>query len=1072
MRLTTVILIASLMQVSALSFGQLITLNEKNAQLEQIFRQIRKQSGYNFYYDGKAVTPDYRVSVSVRNATVGETLKTALKGFPLTFEINENGVTIRKKEPVARASQVQTIDVRGRVVDTLGNSISGATVSVKGTNLGTTTAANGDFYIKGVPDNPVLVISFLGYITQEIKSNSEFNYVKLKQSISKLDEVQVIAYGRTTQRLNTGSVVSIKAADLEKQLVQNPLLALRGKVPGLIIAQNTGLAGGGVTIRIRGKNSLENGSDPLFIIDGVPYANSLLEGQNGGTMAGGSPLNYINLDNIESIDVLKDADATAIYGARAANGVILITTKKGTIGDTRIDVNIAQGFQQAKLYPMLNTEQYLEMRQEAFKNDNIVPNNDPSDFMAYAPDLFWDNNRYTNWQKYYSGNTGRNESYNLTLSGGQELLQFRTGAYYRNQKTIFLDNGKDRKLGLDLSLSGKSRNARFRFNTSVSFQHDINELPVADPISYSRLAPNYPSPINPDGSLNWETGFNTLANYNIRFKHEANNLILNTSLSYNIGHGFDLKGNFGYTALDIDEITKRPLTRLNPALWASGQREASFTDNHIGKWNTEPQLTYNKAFGKFNIDALLGATLTSSSSRGKRTDTRGYSSDALLNSLSAAPFSESYDNEISEYRTMAGFGRINLNYDNRFILNLTGRRDGTTRFGPGNRFSNFGAVGAAWILSEETFFKTAFPFIGFAKLRGSIGITGNDQIRDYRYLDLYEPSDTYQDVKGFTVRNLYNPNLSWESNQKMEAALELGLINDRLLLSASVYRNRPSKQLIEYSLPLITGFGGILSNWDAVIQNSGTEFSLNSKNFVSGNFKWETGFNISFQKNKLIAFPGLESSPYASRYIVGESISIQKRFKYAGIDDQAGVYQFYTADGQITKTPSFDKDRIAVFDNQPSFFGGLTNSMSFKNFNLSFTIDLVSQKADYMSGTVGGANNNVPIEMLDRWQKPGDQAKFQRYTTTFGEAFTAQEYAGLSDFGYTDASYAKLRNIALSYQFNETLIKKLKLKGLSIYMNMENVFTLSSFPGRDPESQSMYATPPLFTVSGGVKISL
>ncbi len=420
MKLTTLLLLLAIMQVSASSFAQRLSLSAKNAPLEKVFKEIRKQSGYDFVFTTATLNNSRRVSINVKNVGIEDVLKLVFDGQPLDYSINDKSVVVSKKERTVLEKLIlifQRIDIQGKIADEHGLPLSGATIHIVGTKKTYTSNTDGSFALTDVDEKATLEISYIGYATITVKAKGNLSNLVLLKSNSKLDEVQVIAYGTTTRRLNTGAVNNIKAEDIAKQPVSNPLAVLAGTVPGLIAAQSNGNAGASIKIQIRGLNSISQGSTPLFIVDGVPFSNSYLGSMGGAANGGQTPFDNINPSDIESIDVLKDADATAIYGSRGANGVILITTKKGKAGKTKLDVSVYQGAGEAsRKIDLMNTEQYITMRREAFKNDNVIPT------ALTAPDLVsWDNSRYTDWQDYLIGGTSHNTNANTSLSGGAKI---------------------------------------------------------------------------------------------------------------------------------------------------------------------------------------------------------------------------------------------------------------------------------------------------------------------------------------------------------------------------------------------------------------------------------------------------------------------------------------------------------------------------------------------------------------------------------------------------------------------------------------------------------------------------
>jgi TonB-linked SusC/RagA family outer membrane protein len=1106
MRLTTVILIATLMQVSAATFGQRITLHQRNTALKSVLKEIRKQSGYDFYYDGKLIQDNQKVTINLENSDLENALHVTFKNLNLTYDIDGKIISIkRKEEPFIFEKLIdrfQAIDIRGKVVDEKGQPLVGASVSIKG-GRGTTTDKEGNFYLAEVDEKAVLMISFIGYLTKEVNSHSDLSSIVLELSNSKLDEVQVIAYGQTSQRLNTGDVSTVKATDIEKQPVVNPLLTLQGRVTGLFITQNSGLSGGGVNPLIQGKNSLQYGTDPLIVIDGVSYPSELLPGINNGLLGlsgnnlnsgQGSPLNFINSQDIESISVLKDAGATSIYGSRAANGVILITTKKGKSGQTKIDINLQSGIGKlARKLQLLNTEQYLEMRHQAIKNDVIDLNADPynQDFYKYFffKDLTkWSQTDDTDWQDVLLGGTAHYNDFQGTVSGGSANTQFLVGGNYHKETSVFPGSQFDKKGSLHFNINNVSNDQRFHLTLSGSYQADNNNLIGTDFTNLAlTLPPNAPALYNSDGSLNWEpsptgssTWNNPLAELYNKYTINTNNLISSGVIAYEIISGLTIKSNFGYNNLQSTESTIGPLIATAPETRATGVRSAQFGTNNITSWSAEPQLDYSFSALAGRIDLLLGSSFQQNIRKGFIIASSGYSSDELLTDIGAATKVSPPSVIHNIYRYNAIFGRLNYNLNDKYILNLSIRRDGSSRFGSKNQLHNFSSAAGAWIFSNETFIKQLFPFLSFGKLRASYGTTGNDQIGDYQYLSLYNPitfgvGSPYQNSNNLIANGLSNPYLQWEETNKLQFGGALGFFKDRILLDAAYFRNRSSNQLLNYNLPYTTGFSGIIENFPAKVQNYGWEFSLNTTNVTSKNLNWNSSINLTIPKNKLLAFPNLSTSSYANSLIIGQPITITKLYHYMGVNSNTGLYEFSGSDGLPTSDPGFGtENQQTIVNTAPKYYGGFQNSLSYRNFSLDFLLQFVKQKTESnYYGNFPGGPANQPATILNAWQKAGDNSKIQQYSTYLaGSASLPQFYLLSSDAVYTDASYIRLKNLSFSYQLPTKVKSALKLTDCRIYLQGQNLLTITNYPGLDPEVRGISSLPPLRVITLGIHATL
>jgi TonB-linked SusC/RagA family outer membrane protein len=1068
-----------------------------------VLTAIKEQSGYVFIYNDKDIAKARPVSIELKNATVEQALREVFRDQPLTYEIKGTSVVIKEKKSLSpqvteglnprleTAPPPANIDVTVMVIGADNNQgLEGASVMIKGSNKGVVTDVNGRATLKGVDPNATVVISFTGYMSQEIKVsgiNPSAIVVKLVVSTSELQEVVINkGYYTEKQKLSTGNVSTVKASDIQKQPVDNPLLTLTAHVPGLEITQSNGVPGSAISVKIRGQNSFSNGTDPLYVIDGVPYSSQLLPGLglmlgragqnlNGGVQIYGNPLSFINTSEIESIDVLKDADATAIYGSRAANGAILITTKKGKSGKTKGDINAYTGWGRVpKMLDLLNTRQYLDMRYEAFKNDGATPSSSAFDI------TLWDTTRYTDWQKLLIGNTAHYNDIQASVSGGNAQTQYLIGTGYQMQSTVFPSESGDRKASVHFNINSSSSNQKFNILLTGSYLSDDNRLFSEDPTKYTRLAPDAPAVYNNDGSLNWAprpsngrgSWANPLSYTKAPYKNLTNNLIASASISYNISKALQIKSSFGYTHMESNEIQATPFAYWDPWLWPFVTPASRFANNTSTSWIIEPQLTYKTKISKGELNVLLGTTIQKNNREGTLLSASGFANDGLIENIKAAS-SITVDNyEQTVYKYNAGFGRLNYNWQDKYLINLTARRDGSSRFGPDNRFHNFGAAGVGWIFSNEKFIKSNSSFLSYGKLRGSYGTTGNDQIGDYRYLDRYFPTNlTYQGLTGLTINNLFNPALAWEETKKLEGGLELGFLSDRIYLTVSYFKNRSSNQLSGYSLASTTGFPNVAANLDATIQNKGWEFLINSRNIVTSKLTWSTSFNLTTYKNKVISIGptalGIDNG------ILGHSLNSNYIHPFLDVDPTTGNYRFLSTHG----TPIFSPDTTFFKDDlNPSFYGGLQNSLQYKGFQFDLFFQFVKQIAQnvlynplFYPGPSGSAPN-VPVSMLDRWQKPGDIRPIQKYSQNFGN-FSSFDNASNSDAAYSDASFIRLKNLSISYTLPDNIRNKIGVQNLRVYVQCQNLFTITKYKGLDPETKSFATLPTLRIITTGIQMT-
>lgn len=1089
MKLTTFILLISLMQVSAATFGQRVTLKQKNLTIDKVFREIRKQTGYDVlmgYGDFKAS----KINANFNNASLTEVMDVVVKNTELTYSIEEKTIVIKRKNASflgELSNRLNTIDVSGRVVDAEGRALPGASVSVKGKGKSVSTDANGKFYLKDVAEDEILVISFIGYVSREIKVAKELGDLALQISTSKLDEIQVIAYGTTTRRLSTSNIGTIKGEDIANQPTTNPLLTLIGRVPGIEINQTSGIPGSGVNVKVQGRNSIRSGNEAFYVIDGVPFPPQNLYSGGGGPLPNpGSTLNFLNPSDIESVEILKDADATAIYGSRAANGAILITTKKGKAGQTKVDVNMQTGWGKVtRRLDLMNTSQYLDMRREALKNAN----NAAIGVRDFDINGAWDQNRYTDWQDELIGGTASYNNFQTSISGGKEQTQFLAGVGYNKETSVFPGEYNDSKINARLSINHTSENQKFKANITASFLQDKNNPIKTDLTSVAiALAPNAPALRNADGSINWAIIdnrvtliYNPLAQIQGKYQANTDNLLSNALLSYELLPGLNIKSSLGYNNISTKELNTTPQSTFPPTN-TSNNRAATYVNKWLSSWIIEPQITYLKQFNFGKIDALVGTSFQDSKNMVEGFKASGFANDSQLeNSKAASTTVPDANNMQSNYRYNAIFGRLNYSFKDKYVLNTTIRRDGSSRFGSANIIQDFYSIGAAWIFSEEAGFKKILNFIDFGKLRASYGTTGNDQISDYQFLSLYNNYATevaYQGGVGLTPSNLSNPYLQWEATNKLNIGVELGFYKNRILLKADYARNRSSNQLLSAPLPFTTGFGSILRNLPATVQNTSWEFLLDAMILDNSPLTWRTSFNLTLPKNELVSYPDLENSTDKSNFEIGESLNIVKVYPFAGVNIHSGVYEVKTLNGQLSSNPNPNIDKTSFVNLDPKIYGGLSNTLSYSGFELNFLFQFVKQKAyNYRFGALGAGLfssglSNQPTSLLERWQKGGDVRNIQKVTTSFGDIFSSYGAATQSDAAYSDASYIRLKNASLSYLLPNSLISKINLKNARIFFQGQNLLTITNFEGLDPETKSVTTLPPLRIFSFGLQLTL
>ncbi|KQR70226.1 TonB-dependent receptor [Pedobacter sp. Leaf176] len=1084
MRLITILMFGVMMQVSASSSAQKITLSRRDATLESVFQSLREQSGYDFVFNMKLMAKAKPVTIDLKGVSLSEALRICFANQIFTYSILDKTIVVEERSLTDKIlDYFQDIDVIGTVFDERGAPLSGAMVKIKGTNKVVITDAKGRYILRASDENSTLIFSYVGYKTREVLVKSKLD-VAMELDPAKLDEVIVIGYGTTTRRLSTGSQVGINARDLEKQPVTNVLQALQGRMPGVAVTQTGGLPGAGINVQIRGVNSFEKSDRPFYVIDGVPFLSEPVSGAVSGTAAVSaegqtSPMNLINPSDIESIEILKDADATAIYGSRGANGVVLITTKKGRAGKTQFSVNANTGMSQvAHFVDLLNTEEYLALRKKAFANNPAaVPG-------AFDADLTWDPKAYTNFPKLLMGNTANTYDVTSNVSGGDVLTNFYLSGTFHKESNIYPGEQSYQRGGAHLNFNHSTADQRFTLAISSTFSADKNNITITELGNYAYVLPAHFPLYNPDGSLYWASGFNNpLGFLNQTNDARGSNFLTNINLKYTLLKGLDLKTSLGYSKTDMRTTAVRPLSSLSAVAGATPRTTGSVNESYVfsNGYIFEPQLTYKSKIWKGNLEVLAGGSWQFKQSKMPYNliATDFLSDDFLSNTASAA--TRTITTGSTDFKYVSVFGRVNYNIADKYIANVSFRRDGSSRFGPSNRFGNFGSVGAAWIFSEESFLKNKLSWFSFGKLRASYGVVGSDEIGNYQYYDSYSASTyVYNGISALQPTRLANNEFRWEETKKLEFGLELGFFEDRLSLSASAYRNRSSNQLLQFPVSQQTGFAGYQANFPALVQNAGVELSLTSTNIQNSQFKWTSTFNISKNSNKLVAYPDIDKTSYFTRYVVGRPLASSYNLQYAGIDPANGLPTFADLNGDgIVSTGFLDTQRGDRYYNgtlYPEFFGGLTNSITYKGLNLDFTFQFVKQQAQNMFAPTNyppGYPYNAAASVMNDYLALGspDQLITENARTTNGRAayLAFLNYAG-SDVNVVDASFIRMKNVSLSYSFPTKMISPIKAKNLRIYVQGQNLFTITNYDGYDPESQGV-GTPPLRTITAGLQLT-
>lgn len=1062
---------------------QQITISLSDVPFEEALKKIEQIAKVKFAFSTDQLEDEEPVSVSANDRSLRDLLEELLRPRNIRYKVHEREKMITLKKYAQQESNSQShldeseaeanvplLEVTGVVTDAgTKQPMAGVNIIVKGTTRGTTSDADGNFTIEA-EDGEVLVFSFIGYAPHELKLSGQTNLrIELLEDITSLKEVVVNAgYYTVTRETQTGNIAKIESADIRKQPVSNPLMAVQARMAGVVVLPATGMTGSAMRVQIRGQNSLRtDGNYPLYIIDGVPLDSRPIESINAAFF-GFDPLNTLNPSNIESIEILKDADATSIYGSRGANGVILITTKKGAVGKTNVDLQVYNGVGEvAEKMKLLSGTEYLAMRNEAFTNDGLSPGSSDPDLNGT-----WDANTYTDWQDLLFGASSNYTDAQLAISGGTNKTSFRFGGGFRTEQTVFPGDFGYRKAMANLNIHHASQNDRFDLMVSINYGLDRNKVFRGNVVSAALTLPPIAPVFDDNGQFEWD-GYNfnnmpnPLAKMRIGHKASTNNLIGNAVFSYELAKGLRIKSSFGYSDARTDEIINTPQAAMDPS--NSFESTSDFNNRRSYSWIIEPQAIFEKSIGEGNLTALLGGTWQESNNDFLMVRASGFTSDELLGNIQAASTLIGSGYGQAQYRYNAVFGRLGYTWQRKYVLNLTARRDGSSRFGPNRKFANFGAAGLAWIFSNENFLKDNVLGISYGKIRTTYGTSGSDQIGDYGYLSALSTSPfPYLGVTTLYPTALANPEFAWEVNRKFEVGLDLNFLKDQLQFSGSWYRNESSNQLVGYPLPRLTGFTSVQANLGATVRNMGVEIELRTSNLKHGSFSWYSGLNLTVPRNKLVEYPNIEGSPYANSYVIGQPLSIAKTYHFTDVNPETGFYQFTDENSDMTFN---SLDRQTVINFSRNLYGGISNTLRIKGFVLNFLVEYVNQTGrSYLNFFLEtpGELSNQPQQVLaeKRWLNQNDNAEVQKFTTSS----SAYNLVRLSDRNQVDASFIRLKNIYLAYEFPAAIASKAKLEDATIYIQGQNILTASKYIGLDPEAPGASNLPQLRMYSVGITL--
>lgn len=1069
--------------------------------LKSALQKIEKTAQIRISYNSQVVPLNRTVTLLASNERVGDVLERLLKPLSVTYVMFNNQIVLRKIETPStttnateteRENVVALPTVSGTITDEKGKALPGVNITIKGTTKGTNSDASGHFKIEVPTENTTLVFSYVGYVKQEVVvgNRTVFN-ISLALELQSLDEVVVVGYGTQSKRAVSGAVSSVGFKQFQDRSFSNVTQALSGQIAGVNISQSQGAPGVSPIIRIRGVSSITAGTNPLFVVDGVP-----LENFN---------LNMVNPQDIESVEVLKDASSAAIYGSRGANGVILVTTKLGKAGKTTFSVGYESGVQSVeRRVKMMDAQQwinyYIDAHNNAWVDLNPAKNkaSDPNSVRGSVykiPDEFLTNpqqfGKGTDWQDVMF-RVAPSQNVQFSASGGTDKTQFMFSAAYLSQDAV-LDENYYKHLSLRSNIKHQLSNKfTIGLNLGVTgiFDRTDGTQGKSDVVSLGLQSdPIFPV-YNENGNIGYRdpnSVWNKYVAYNdlnlwhpyslTRYIHKQNktfNTLATGFLEYKILDDLKFKtsisANLYNTRYNSYRVNKQGYG-YSGILPAEGYSTSGYSLN----WLSENTLNYDKSFGDHNLALLLGYSVQKQRNEFASITSGNFPND-LVETLNAGVVSGGFTNA-SEWAMISYLARAQYNYLNRYFFTAAIRRDGSSRFGANSRWGYFPSVSGAWVVSDENFMKD-IRAINNLKFRVSYGMSGNNQIPNYGSTSLLSSSNYVSGstlASGLAISNIANTNLQWERTTQFNLGLDLKLLNNRIGLSAEYYNSTTNDMLLNVPVPDITGFSTQLTNIGKM-ENKGVELNLNTQNVQTPKFSWSTDFNFSSNRNKVLQL-GQNNAPitYTDFVVtvkteVGQPISnffgyvVDGVFKnqaqvdatphYSTTKPGDPIIRDVNGDGKITVD-----DRTTLGNYQPDFMAGITNNFSYKGFDLSFMFqgsfggEIVNQNFRYSGFWNNGRNMYAGV--ANRWRSESDPGDGTHFRATLGLTGLQDQFTSL---WVEDASFVRLKNIRVSYTIPSSITQKLHLKTARVYVNAENVYLWSKYTNYDPENTTYNAS--------------
>ncbi|HMQ59406.1 MAG TPA: TonB-dependent receptor [Flavilitoribacter sp.] len=945
--------------------------------------------------------------------------------------------------------------IRGKVADSNGEPLIGVNILVQGAGTGTVTDYDGNYSLEVPAGNDVLVFSYTGYASREITLGpSNVVDVVMEEGAIGLDEVIVVGYGTQIKSNLTGNIAKVSGDDIKALPVPSFESAIQGRTSGVFIESTSGKLGEGIKVRVRGSSSISASNQPLFVVDGVPITS---EDQGINNNQPTNPLRDINPADIESIEVLKDASAAAIYGSRASNGVVIITTKRGKEGKTNINLNIQKGISSpTNKVGFLNAAEYRELYTEAtLRYLGIDPvtatEEDQNDARQFLEDVLVEgfNSDFetdVNWEDQAFSNDAGFQQVDLSASGGNANTQFFAALGWSDQNGIIIGNNFERMSGR-LNLDQRATD-RLRFGMGLNLVRSnltrvANDNAFATPMQLVALAPTQPAYL-PDGEPNPNTiYYNGLIEKKYAQSVTSSFRTLGNAYGvYDLLPGLSFRSEVGVDILNQQEENYQG--RLTQDGAPGGQAESRSV--RVINYNTNNFFSFDKQFGQNNLELVLGMSFQRSDRNITSIQSKGFPSDDLNTIASAA---EPIFTSASEdgFSFLSYFSRANYRLMDRYLLSLSGRIDGSSKFGKNNRYGFFPAASAGWIISNEPFMENSTT-LSFLKIRASYGVTGNAPVANFASLGTWA-GNNYTTVSGLSPSTLPSPDLKWETTYQADLGLDIGMFRDRLTLELDYYMKKTKDLLLSRPLPAISGYTSIFENVGEM-ENKGFEIVLNSKNFV-GEFQWSTSLNLALNRNKVTKLNSdADIISGVNRVRVGQPLGIFYMPEYAGVDPDNGDALYFDGEGGTTNDYNAAPQMI-VGDPNPDFVGGFSNTLSYRGFDLNVFLqfvygnDVFNQGGQYQSNNASGFVDNQTKDQLKRWRQPGDITDVPR-AELVGDIGDSNSSRYLSD-----GSYFRLKTLSVGYNVPDRLMQRIGFQSLRVYVTGLNLLTFTDYKGWDPE---------------------